>query len=82
MKALKQISKINFKRETIFSKNLVAIHMNKQQIKFNEPIFTRFCVMSKFIMYEFVYDYVRPKWKHNVEICGGDTDSLFLLLNI
>jgi hypothetical protein len=34
-KALKQISKINFKRETIFSKNLVAIHMNKQQIKFN-----------------------------------------------
>jgi hypothetical protein len=79
-KALKQISKINFKRETIFSKNLVAIHMNKQKIKFNKPIYTGFCVleMSKYIMYEFVYDYVKPKWKNNVEICGGDTDSLFL----
>ncbi len=79
-KALKQISKINFKRETKFSKNLVAIHMNKQKIKFNKPIFTGFCVleMSKFIMYEFVYDYVKPKWKNKVEICGGDTDSLFL----
>jgi hypothetical protein len=79
-KALKQISKINFKRETIFSKNLVAIHMNKQQIKFNKPIFTGFCVleMSKYIMNEFVYEYIKPKWKNNVEICGGDTDSLFL----
>jgi hypothetical protein len=34
--------------------------------------------MSKYIMYEFVYDYVKPKWKDNVEICGWDTDSLFL----
>jgi hypothetical protein len=43
-KALKQFSKINFKRETIISKNLVAIQINKQQIKFNKPIFTGFCV--------------------------------------
>ena len=79
-KALKHISKINFKRETIFSKNLVAIHMNKQQIKFNKPIYAGFCVleMSKYIMYEFVYDFVKPKWNDKVEICGGDTDSLFL----
>ncbi len=54
--------------------------MNKQQIKFNKPIFTEFCVleMSKYIMYEFFYEYVKPKWKDNVEICGRDTDSLFL----
>ena len=82
-KALNHISKINFKRETIFSKNLVAIHMNKKLIKFNKPIYAGFCVleMSKYLMYEFAYDYVKPKWKHNVEICGGDTDSLFLNIN-
>jgi len=78
--ALKYISKINFKRETIFSKNFVAIHMNKEKIKFNKPIYAGFCVleMSKWIMYRFVYEYVKPKWNENVEICGGDTDSLFL----
>jgi len=42
-KALNHISKINFKRETIFSKNLVAIHMNKQNIKFNKPIYAGLC---------------------------------------
>jgi len=34
--------------------------------------------MSKYIMYEFVYDYIKPKWGNEVEVCGGDTDSLFL----
>lgn len=81
-KALKHISKINFKKETIFSKNLVAIHMNKEKIKFNKPIYVGFCVleMSKWIMYKFAYEYVKPKWSGAVEICGGDTDSLFLYI--
>jgi len=79
-KALKYISKINFKKETIFSKHLVAVHMNKEKIIFNKPIYAGFCVLqlSKHIMYEFVYDYIKPKWNNSVEICGGDTDSLFL----
>ena len=34
-KALKYIKKTNFKRETIFTKNLVAIRLNKLQIKYN-----------------------------------------------
>jgi len=79
-KALKYISKINFKRETIFTKNLVAIHMNKERILFNKPIYLGFTIlqMSKFIMYEFAYEYIKPKWNDKVIICGGDTDSLFL----
>jgi len=79
-KAIKLMSKINFKSEKIFSKNLVAIHMNKQRINFNKPIYAGFCVleMSKWIMNRFVYEYLKPKWGNNVEICGGDTDSLFL----
>lgn len=78
--AIKLISKINFKRETIFSKNFVAIHMNKMQVKFNKPIFAGFSVleMSKWLMYDFAYNYLKPKWGSNVQIVQTDTDGLLL----
>jgi hypothetical protein len=81
-KALKYIKKINFKRETIFTKNLVALHMNKQQIKYNKPIYAGFCVleMSKWIMYDFVYNYLKPKWGNRIEIIQTDTDGLMLMI--
>ncbi len=37
-KALKYVNKLTFKRETVFSKNLVAIHLNKGKVKFDKPI--------------------------------------------
>jgi hypothetical protein len=81
-KALKYIKKTNFKRETIFTKNLVAIHLNKLQIKYNKPIYAGFCVleMSKWVMYDFVYNYLKPKWGKNVEIIQTDTDGLMLMI--
>ena len=81
-KALKCIKKTNFKRETIFTKNLVAIHLNRLQIKYNKPIYAGFCVleMSKYAMYYFVYNYLKPKWGKNVEIIQTDTDGLILMI--
>ncbi len=81
-KALKYIKKTNFKRETIFTKNLVALHMNRLQIKYNKPIYAGFCVleMSKWIMYDFVYNYLKPKWGDRIEIIQTDTDGLMLMI--
>jgi hypothetical protein len=81
-KALKYIKKTNFKRETIFSDHLVAIHLNKLQIKYNKPIYAGFCVleMSKWVMYDFVYNYLKPKWGERVEIIQTDTDGLMLMV--
>ena len=81
-KALKYIKKTNFKRETIFTKNLVAIHLNKLQIKYNKPICAGFCVleMSKWIMYDFVYNYLKPTSGNNIEIIQTDTDGLMLMV--
>jgi hypothetical protein len=58
-KALRYVKKINFKRETIFTKNLVALHMNRLQVKYNKPIYAGFCVleMSKWRMFKFLYEY-------------------------
>ena len=67
-KALRYVKKINFKRETIFTKNLVALHMNRLQFKYNKPIYAGFCVleMSKWRMFKFVYEYLKPKWDDKV----------------
>ena len=37
--------------------------MNKLQIKYNKPIYAGFCVleMSKWVMYDFIYNYLKPK---------------------
>jgi hypothetical protein len=35
-KALKYVRKINFNHETIFTKNLVALHMTRMQVKYNK----------------------------------------------
>ncbi len=79
-KALKYVSKINFKIETIFTKNLVALHMNRLQVKYDKPIYAGFCVleMSKWRMFKFVYEYLKPKWGNNIEIIQTDTDGLML----
>jgi hypothetical protein len=90
-KALRYVKKINFKRETIFTKNLVALHMNRLQVTYNKPIYAGFCIleMSKWRMSKFVYEYLKPKWGSpsgiersergdKVEVVQTDTDGLML----
>jgi hypothetical protein len=79
-KALKYVNKLTFKHETVFSKNLVAIHLNKDNVYFNKPIPVGFSVleMSKWRMFKFVYEYLKPKWGDRVEIIQTDTDGLML----
>jgi hypothetical protein len=81
-KALRYIKKINFKRETIFTKNLVALHMNRLNVIYNKPIYAGFCVleMSKWRMFKFVYEYLKPKWGDKVRIVQTDTDGLLLYI--
>jgi hypothetical protein len=81
-KALRYIKKINFKRETIFTKNLVALHMNRLNVIYNKPIYAGFCVleMSKWRMFKFVYEYLKEKWCDKIEIIQTDTDGLLLYI--
>ena len=34
--------------------------------------------ISKTLMYEFWYDYMKPKYGHNVKLCDMDTDSFIM----
>ena len=78
-KALKYSSKPNFERAVIFSENLIAIHMNKTQITYNKPIYLGMSILdiSKTLMYEFHYDYMKPKYGDRIKLALTDTRTAF-----
>jgi hypothetical protein len=67
----------NFKKSTIFSENLVAVEMEKMEILMNKPIIIGMAVLeiSKLCMYDFHYNYMKPKYNDKCEILYTDTDS-------
>ena len=76
--ALKEIKKPNFERATIFDKKLVALHMQKTEIYFNKPVYVGQAILdlSKTLMFDFHYNYIKPKYGYKAELLFTDTDSL------
>ena len=74
----KLVKKSNYVRVNEFHENLVAVHMEKNVIKLNKPIYVGMSILdlSKTLMYDFHYNYVKPKWGDNAELLFTDTDSL------
>ena len=76
--AKKLTTKPNFNHFTIFSENLAAIHMKKTSLTFNKPVYLGMCILdlSKTIMYDFHYNYIKPKYGEKAKLLMTDTDSL------
>ena len=76
-KYLKYVMKPSFKDGHPFSKHLFAVQMGKTNIKMNKPVYLGQAILglSKTLMYEFHYDYVRPKYSSKVKLRYMDTDS-------
>ena len=62
------------------SKDLSIIEMKKTKIKMNKPISLGLSILdiSKILMYEFWYDYMKPKYDSDVKLCYMDTDSFVM----
>ena len=77
-KARKLIAKPNFRHCKIFSENLISVHMKKTSLVMNKPVYLGACILdlSKTIMYDFHYNYIKPMYGDKAKLLFTDTDSL------
>ena len=77
-KPKKCATKPNYERCTIFDENLVAINTKKTKLYFIKPVYLGMCILdlSKTLMYDFHYNYIKTKYGDNVKLLFTDTDSL------
>ena len=76
----KLVSEPNCHTTKQFSENLLAIEMKKTKVKINKPVYLGMSTLdiSKKLMYEFWYDYIKPKYKEKAKLCYMDTDSFVI----
>ena len=74
----KLVAKPNFRSRKIFSENLVSVHMKKTSLTMNKPVYLGMCILelSKIIMFDFHYNYIKSKYGDKAKLLFTDTDSL------
>ena len=73
-------SEHNLHSTKYISKDLLIMEMNKVEVKMNKPIYLGQAILdiSKALMYEFWYDYIKPKYTDKARLCYMDTDSFVM----
>ena len=58
--------------------------MKKIKLKINKPVYLGLSILdiSKTLMYEFWYDYIKPKYQNNAKLCYMDTESFIINIKI
>ena len=76
-KYLQTVMKPNFKSGVLFDENLMGCEMGHTKVVMKKPVYLGQTIsdLSKIVMYEFHYDYMKPKFK-DFQLCYVDTDSL------
>ena len=74
------VSESKYHTTKFFTDNLLAMEMKKTEILMNKPVYLGISILelSKILMYEFWYDYVKPKYGEKVKLCYMDTDSFIV----
>ena len=62
------------------TENLLAIEIRKTQILMNKPNYLGLSILdlSKTVIYEFQYDYVKSKYGEKAKLCYVDADSFIV----
>ena len=64
----------------IFHRTSISNRNEKTQISMNKPVYLGLSILdlSKTVMYELWYDYLKPKYGENVKLFYMDTDSFIV----
>ena len=81
-KLTKAVSKPSFRQSEIINPDLVMVRGARAQIKLNKPIAVGFSVLelSKLVMYEFYYEFMKRKYGDKCSLLFTDTDSLCMAI--
>ena len=76
------VSEPNYHSWKKFPDDLMAIEMKKTRVKMNKPLFLGMSILdsSKTLMYNFWYDYFKPKYGDRAKLCYTDTDSFIIYI--
>ena len=79
---LRQTAKPTFVSCKIFHENLVAVHMKKKILKLDKPSYVGMCILdlSKVLMYDFHYNFIKKKYGDRAILLFTDTDSLCYII--
>ena len=77
-KLLKMAAKPTYVSSKIFNENLVAVHKIKETLTLNRPAYVGMCILdlSKTLMYDFHYNYIKQEYDSKAKLLFTDTDSL------
>ena len=77
-KLLKIAAKPTYVSSKIFNENLVAVHKIRETLTLNRPAYVGMCILdlSKTLMYDFHYNYIKQNYDSKAKLLFTDTDSL------
>ena len=73
----KLAAKPNYESRKIFNENLVSVHMKNTSLTMDKPVYLGMCILdlSKTLMYDFHYRYIKTKYGDRAKLLFTDTDS-------
>ena len=73
----KLTAKPNYGSCKIFNENLVSVHMKKTSLTMDKPVYLGMSILdlSKITMFDFHYQYIKPKYGNKAKLLFTDTDS-------
>ena len=73
----KLAAKPNYDSRKIFNENLVSVHMKKTSLTMNKPVYLGMSILdlSKIVMFDFHYKYIKLKYGKQAKLLFTDTDS-------
>ena len=77
-KLSKLASSPTYVNSKIFTEDLVAVHKIKETLKLDRPAYVGMCILdlSKTLMYDFHYNYIKKRYNNKAKLLFTDTDSL------